>query len=133
MSEPGESATGLIGWFDLTVADAETIRDFYSAVVGWKWSEVGMGGYSDYCMNLPATGDTVAGICHRRDLNANLPSQWLMYITVEDLDQSIAKVLELGGKVLEPARGYAGQGRFCVIQDPAGAVAALYEQPKKRS
>jgi predicted enzyme related to lactoylglutathione lyase len=127
MSDSKAQSTGLIGWFDLTVPDADALRDFYAAVVGWKWSPVQMGGYSDYCMNLPATDETVAGICHRRGMNANLPSQWLLYITVDDLDLSVAKVLELGGKVLEPARGYAGQGRFCVIQDPAGAVAALFQ------
>ena len=127
MSDPKTQPTGLIGWFDLTVPEAETLRDFYAAVVGWKWSPVQMGGYNDYCMNLPATGETVAGICHRRGMNANLPPQWLLYITVDDLDESVAKVLALGGKILEPTRGYAGQGRFCVIQDPAGAVAALFQ------
>ena len=127
MSDSKTPPTGLISWFDLTVPDADALRDFYAAVVGWKWSPVQMGGYSDYCMNLPTTGETVAGICHRQGMNANLPSQWLLYITVDDLDQSVAKALELGGKVLEPPRGYAGQGRFCVIQDPAGAVAALFQ------
>jgi large conductance mechanosensitive channel protein len=39
--EPGEAvvtapAPGSIGWLDLTVEDAPRLRDFYSAVVGWK-------------------------------------------------------------------------------------------------
>ena len=116
---------GRIGWIDLTVPDAEAIRDFYKAVVGWTASEVGMGGYSDYCAH-PAEGEApVAGICHARGANAGLPAQWIVYITVEDLDTSAARCVELGGKILDGPRA-AGGGRFCVIRDPAAAVAALY-------
>jgi predicted enzyme related to lactoylglutathione lyase len=118
---------GSITWFDLTVPNADQVRDFYAAVVGWKWTPLPMGGYSDYCMNLPDSGDTVAGVCHARAVNSSMPAQWMLYINVANLEQSMARVLELGGKVIVPVRGYAGQGRFVVIQDPAGAVAALFE------
>ena len=35
--------TGSMAWIDLTVKNAETVRDFYSAVVGWTSEEVDMG------------------------------------------------------------------------------------------
>ncbi len=127
MSNSPQPPVGSIGWFDLTVPNAEQVRDFYAAVVGWKWTALKMDGYSDYCMNLPGTGDTVAGVCHSRAVNASMPPQWMMYVTVANLEQSIARVGELGGKVIVPIRGYAGQGQFVVIQDPAGAVVALFE------
>jgi hypothetical protein len=38
---------GTIGWFDLTVPNADEVRDFYRAVVGWGVEECEMGGYSD--------------------------------------------------------------------------------------
>jgi len=111
----------------LTVENAQEIRDFYRNVVGWDTSEIDMGGYSDFCMNSPESGKTIAGICHARGENAALPPQWLVYITVEDLDKSAARCVELGGKVLVRSKGLGDTGRFCVIQDPAGAVAALFE------
>ena len=89
-----------------------------------------MGGYSDYCMNEPQTDKTVAGICHARGQNAKLPAAWLVYINVDDVDKSLAKCVELGGEVVSEIRSYGGQGRYCVIRDPAGAVAALFEHPK---
>lgn len=118
----------MIHWVDLTVPDADKLRDFYQHVVGWTVTDVDMGGYKDYCMNLPDTQRTVAGICHARGVNAKLPPQWLIYITVKDLDKSIQACLQRGGEVLsEPTP--MGQGhRYCVIKDPAGAVAALYEE-----
>ena len=83
-----------------------------------------MGGYNDFNMNLPASGETVAGICHARGPNVKLPPQWLIYITVADVDESAKRCVEFGGKIIDGPR-LMGEYRFCVIQDPAGAVAAL--------
>ena len=127
MAESGTMEIGSVGWTDLTVGAAEAVRDFYQAVVGWKSSEVEMGGYSDFSMNVPGSGRTVAGICHARGPNADLPAQWLIYIIVQDLDFSVERCVELGGRVIAGPKGMGTQGRYCVIRDPAGAVAALYQ------
>ena len=125
MTKPND--VGKIGWFDLTVDDAERVRDFYQQVVGWKSEGLDMGGYEDYCM-LPEDGGPVAGVCHARGANAGFPAQWLMYITVANLDESLAQCRALGGEVVRGARGLGGQGRFAVVRDPAGAVCALFEK-----
>jgi predicted enzyme related to lactoylglutathione lyase len=119
-------AIGSVNWFDLTVKDAAKVRDFYAKVVGWKSSGFDMGGYEDFCMHAPANGKTVAGICHARGKNAKLPPQWLIYITVKNLTSSLKQCRALGGKVLVQPHA-AGAGRIAVIQDPAGAVAALFQ------
>ncbi len=126
MSQGQSAKIGAITWQDLTVKDAVHVRDFYSAVVGWKFGEVDMGGYSDFNMQSPETGDSVAGVCHARGVNADLPAQWLVYITVENVDRAAAKCVELGGQVVVAAKPM-GDARFCVIRDPAGAVCALYQ------
>jgi len=115
---------GTVTWQDLTVEDAEKIRDFYQSVVGWRPEPVNVGGYSDFVMT--SEGSEVAGVCHARGANAALPPVWLIYITVDDLDHSIAECERLGGAVLTTPRSYGG-GRYCVIKDPAGAVCALYQ------
>ena len=115
---------GTVTWQDLTVEDAEKIRDFYQSVVGWRPEPVNVGGYSDFVMT--SEGSEVAGVCHARGANAALPPVWLIYITVDDLDHSIAECERLGGSVLTAPRSYGG-GRYCVIKDPAGAVCALYQ------
>jgi uncharacterized protein len=127
MGEQNTRLHGAITWADLTVEDAPALRDFYSAVVGWSAEAVNMGTYSDFSMNLPDGGTPVAGICHARGMNEGLPAQWLVYITVRDLDLSLARCEELGGSVLTPPRSIGQAGRFSVIRDPAGAVAALFE------
>lgn len=123
-----KAKVGTVGWFDLTVPDAGKVKDFYSAVVGWTTSEVPMGDYSDYCMNA-GEGDTVAGICHAKGVNAGIPAAWLIYLTVADLDASLATCKNLGGQALTPVRDMGGYGRMAVIRDPAGAVCALIQPP----
>jgi hypothetical protein len=117
---------GTISWMDLTVDQAERVRDFYQAVVGWQPEAQSMGAYSDFVMN--ADGVATAGICHARGANADVPPVWLIYITVEDLDHSIDETQRLGGALLAAPRSYGG-GRYCVIKDPAGAICALYQPP----
>jgi hypothetical protein len=123
------SELGKIGWIDLTVPNAGAIRDFYRHVTGWTPSAVGMGDYEDYCMTPPGSGQPVAGICHARGDNADLPPAWLIYITVADLDEAIRRCQERGGKVRHPPRDMGGQGSYSIIEDPAGAVTGLFERP----
>ena len=120
------SEPGTIGWMDLTVGAAVKVRDFYTQVVGWEHEPLDMGGYSDYSMGPPGR-NAVAGVCHARGVNAGLPPCWLIYINVADMDASVAAARRLGGKVLLSPRTMQGMGRFCVLEDPAGAAVALFE------
>lgn len=125
MGNSKQQPIGGVTWRDLTVSDADTVGQFYEKVVGWKASAFEMGGYSDYVMK-DASGATVAGVCHARGVNAKIPPQWLIYITVEDVEASAKACVDNGGAVLDGPRKMSGRP-FCVIRDPAGAVAAIIE------
>ena len=133
MSDDSKTQIGTIGWVDLTVPNADEVRDFYAGVVGWKPEALSMGDYNDYVMTVPEDAAGVAGVCHARGGNAGLPPVWLVYFRVADVDESIRICLEKGGKVIAPIRSMGPNGRYCVIQDPAGAVAALSSPPKESS
>lgn len=117
---------GKIGWLDLTIENADQVRDFYAAVVGWEPEGCDMGGYEDYNMKDPGEGQARAGICHKKNSNASQPSVWMPYFTVADLQASMTEVVERGGKVLVDR---SDSGNFVVIQDPSGAICALYHEP----
>jgi predicted enzyme related to lactoylglutathione lyase len=124
MDEPTQQPVpGTIFHHDLTVPDAEGVRDFYAAVAGWTAEGLSMGDYDDFVMRDSA-GTPVAGVCHARGGNAGLPAQWLMYVRVADLDSSIAAATAAGGRALTDAKG-EGSDRYCVLEDPAGAVFAI--------
>lgn len=121
-----EKSFGAIEWHDLTVPNADEVRDFYAAVVGWKPQPVSMGDYNDWGMADSETNEGRAGICNRRGTNVDIPAQWLMYIRVADIDASARECETRGGKILVGPKNMGLEARYCVIQDLAGAVCALY-------
>lgn len=125
MSDKNESVYGTIGWIDLTVPDATAVKDFYTQVTGWKAEPVSLGDYDDY--NMTANGEPKAGVCHKKGVNSDIPSQWMIYINVRDLDESRAQCEANGGKLLTDIRSAGSMGRFCFIEDPAGAACAIFE------
>ncbi|MDB5190481.1 MAG: Glyoxalase/bleomycin resistance protein/dioxygenase [Segetibacter sp.] len=82
-------------WHDLTIQNAAQIGEFYSKVIGWQKEGLSMGEYEDYMMKETGTGEAVAGVCHARGSNDYLPPQWLMYVLVPNLDESIEACRQL--------------------------------------
>ena len=118
---------GEMAWIDLTVDNAEEVKGFYQSVVGWKVDDVSMGDYEDYSMNSPTDNQPIAGVCHARGVNKDLPPAWLPYFLVENIDESVANVQSLGGSLLTEIKTM-GSDRYAVIKDPAGAACAIYQK-----
>jgi predicted enzyme related to lactoylglutathione lyase len=102
------------------------VREFYQSVIGWEADEFKVSDYNDYVISTAQNKQTVAGLCHARGDNANLPPQWIIYIKVHNLDESLAAARQKGGQVLVGPKPF-GNARFCVLKDPAGAVFAVVE------
>ncbi|WP_310572062.1 VOC family protein [Gemmatimonas sp.] len=117
---------GRISWTDLTVPNATELHEFYTKVTDWTPMPLSMGDYDDYLM-LGADGAPQAGVCHARGANSGIPPQWIVYITVSGLDEKLRAVVALGGKIVMPVRHMGTTGRYAMIEDPAGAVCALFE------
>jgi len=119
---------GRIAWLDLTVADPSETLDFYQAVVGWSAEDVDMkdasGQYTDYAL-CTSDGTAVAGVAHARGVNEGLPPVWLICLPVGDLDESLSRVREAGGEVVDARKGSSGDYAYAVIRDPVGVCLAL--------
>lgn len=123
----GDAPMGGISWLDLTVSDASVTKNFYQQVVGWSTDDVEMddGGnsYVDYNM-LDGDGTPVAGICHARGVNQELPPVWMIYLPVGDLAESLRRVEE-EGKLITVIYGKDDAQLYATIQDPVGVYLAL--------
>ena len=122
MAENQEYLPGTIVWRDLTVPDADGLSRFYESVVGWERSV--HEGCDDFNMTPPGAAEPTAGVCYQTGTNAGVPSQWLVYVAVEDIHRSVEEARNRGGKVIDGPR-YMGNHLFCVIEDPVGAVLGL--------
>lgn len=125
---PDLEGSGRIAWLDLTVPGAGETRDFYRAVVGWSVQDVEMEDagepYADYALCTP-DGTAVAGVCQARGVNHAVPPVWLICLPVGDLGESLGRVQDGGGEVVEARKGSAGEYAYAVIRDPVGACLAL--------
>ncbi len=119
------SDIGKIGWLDLTVDNAESLSEFYQSVIGWEIEPVSMGDYNDF--NMTTAGQPVAGVCHARGGNQGIPPQWIMYVTVADIEQGIAAAGSKGGEIIKTIANQEGRATMAFVRDPAGAVFALYQ------
>ena len=117
---------GDVAWLDLTVNNAEQVKDFYQDVVGWQSEGCNMGDYEDYVMNSPIDGEAKAGVCHSTGVNADLPPVWMPYFIVADINESATAVQAKGGSLLTEIKSMGGDDKYVIIKDPAGAICALY-------
>ncbi len=119
---------GSINWHDLTVEHPVEIREFYREVIGWNFEEVAMQDdeteYSDFLMKSEE-GSPVAGICAQRGNNQGIPPQWIMYISVDDVELSVKNALKLGAKLIKEQKAKDGSVFYAILEDPAGAFFAL--------
>jgi uncharacterized protein len=110
---------GAFSWFELTTSDVKAAEAFYTRLFGWTtepWT-----GEGNYTL-IKVDGKEVGGIVSAPSGEVPSPSKWGVYITVTDVDETARKAPELGGKVLVPPTDIPRVGRFCVIEDPQGAV-----------
>ena len=119
---------GTFCWNELITTDTAKAGDFYSSLIGWEKAD--MPGGSPYTL-WKADGKDAGGMMARTPHMGDVPSHWMAYITVEDVDDLASKVAGLGGKVLCPPNDIPGVGRFTIIADPTGASVGLITFPKE--
>ncbi len=111
---------GAFSWFELMTTDVASAKNFYSDLFGWKMEDMSMGDM-DYTV-VKVGEDGQGGIMQTPPQAEGTPPNWGVYVTVDDVDATAGKVEELGGKILVPPTDIPTVGRFCVLQDPQGAV-----------
>jgi len=125
MAEENENKVlGKFVWHDLMTNDVDKAVSFYTGLFGWTIKEVDMGPMGTYKM-IQAAGTEHGGFVGLAPED-NLPSHWTSYVTVDDVDATVARAVELGGKAPVPPMDIPGTGRFAVIVDPHGAVISPY-------
>ena len=116
-------AHGVPSWVDLATPDPAASKRVLRTLFGWTTTEepTDRPGVS---YTMARKGDhAAAGMMLLSDQMAasGMPPVWTSYITVDDLDATVAKVAPAGGTVLQPPIDVMDSGRMAVLSDPAGA------------
>ena len=124
---------GAVSWYELMTTDVDAAAKFYTQLLGWETEETPIADGSKYVM-IKVNGKVIGGMMKTPPQAQGVPPYWGLYVTVNDIDAAAQKVQELGGKILVPPTAIPeAASRFCVIQDPQGAVISLITyQPKEQ-
>jgi predicted enzyme related to lactoylglutathione lyase len=119
---------GALTWTELTTSDTDAAERFYTALFGWTPKHSAPGS------PMPYTEFTVAGAEHPSvgmmakppHLPPAVPSFWLPYFQVTDVDGLVEKAKSHGAQIHFGPQDIPGTGRFAVIADPQGAAFSIY-------
>ncbi|MDG9694397.1 VOC family protein [Streptomyces sp. DH17] len=130
----GTAVTGVPGtpvWNELMTYESAGVAKFYETVFGFELvPEVTTD--VDY-MTLLLDGRPVAGIRGAGDaLSRDRGPHWVTYFRVADAEESLERVIGLGGHVVEPA-GDTEHGRVAMVADPEGARFAVLQGGRSRA
>jgi uncharacterized protein len=115
------NAPGALSWNELSSPDLDASQQFYSSLFGWTVEP--MEGSPQPYLTIK-NGDANNGGMRTLD-SPGPPPHWLVYFAIEDIDDGLAKVEQLGGtKHMGPLD--IGVAKIAVVADPQGAVFALY-------
>lgn len=116
---------GRVVWYELLTSDPKAAIEFYTHVIGWKTQAFDSVG--DYTMWVTEQGP-VGGVGKLPDEAAKMGAQpyWQANVEVADINATVAKVKDLGGKVFHQEKVPA-VGELAVIADPQGAVIAVFQ------
>jgi predicted enzyme related to lactoylglutathione lyase len=119
--EPAATGAGTFHWNELWTGDAKAAVAFYQRVLGYTHEVMPMPEGSYYVLRQGEARR--GGIIEAKA--GNMPSHWLPYVDVADLDDTLQRVNRNGGSTEMPPASVDNVGRFAVVHDPQGARLGL--------
>ncbi len=119
--EPGQFC-----WVELSTSDGEAAKTFYGELFGWTYDPMPMPDNAPPYNIAKVAGERVGAIVE----NKSVPPNWLSYVNVASVDDAAAKAQSLGAKLHAGPFDVFDAGRMAVVQDPEGAVFALWQAGK---
>ena len=124
--------------FEIPAEKLERAKECYSTGFGWKVEKwpvpnsdmVYYGAHTtevDEKMMPKKPGEINGGLMQREE-TAKSP---VIVMKVENIDESLKKILEAGGTVASPTVNIGGMGLYCRVRDTEGNVIGVWQDLKK--
>jgi predicted enzyme related to lactoylglutathione lyase len=115
--------------FDIPADDPERAKSFYSRLFGWKFEKPieDMEYYLVDTKNLEGKPGPGGGLGKRGTADQKM----MDYIGVTSVDEYLAKVEELGGKVLMSKTAVPGMGYLAICMDTENNPFGLWEENRE--
>ncbi|NUU07251.1 VOC family protein [Leifsonia sp. C5G2] len=107
--------------FEFGAPDGGALADFYGRLFGWEVRPSG----PEYWLLSPGGGGLAGGVLQT---SGGTPPYFTVYVSVDDLEASIADAEKLGASRVVEATSVPGVGTFAMIRDPAGNLIGMMVQ-----
>lgn len=115
---------------ELATADLGKAKEFYQKLFEWKLEDVPMGDGDSYTMVEVGDNDYGVGGGMMKAPMPGMPSNWMAYVSVDDIKAATEKAQSLGATVIKGITPIPGMGSFSIISDPTGAVLGLWKSDR---
>ena len=121
---------GEASWHELLTTDAPAAMKFYTEIFQWQPSEtMDMGEMGKYYMFNRPHG-MIGGMMNKPPAMANVPSHWMIYFRVLDINAAAERVKANGGTILNGPMEVPGGDWVLNAKDPQGAGFSLHAKAK---
>ncbi len=115
-------AHGCVFWNELQTHDLAAARKFYEETLSLEFEATEVGGQT-YWLVFNEDGETVGGAFELKGPEmADIPSRWMTFLSVEDVDACVKKAQAAGATVLRAPHDVPEVGRIALLRQPDGAV-----------
>jgi len=130
MNRGGGTAVGQFCWVDLAASDAADAKAFYGQLFGWTPHQQPANGGSFTRLRLAGQDVGSLYLLRQVHLDRGVPSHWMPYVRVGDVEAAVRRAVALGGAVIVPPFSVSGTADIALILDKVGAEVGLWEPAK---
>jgi predicted enzyme related to lactoylglutathione lyase len=119
--------------FEILGEDLDKLRSFYAGLFGWRFERAPIPDEYWLIQTAPARDGSIpdgpninGGLTKAQSSTRGI----INYVSVESLDESCARIKELGGRILTPKREVFDMGWSVLAEDPEGNRFAIWENMK---
>lgn len=119
---------GVFCWSELCTQNWAAAKAFYTQLFDWQSDDQPITEGMYYTM-LQKQGDDIAAMYQMpaEQAQEQVPSHWLNYIAVDDVDSMAEKARALGAEIIAGPHDVMDAGRMVMICEPGGALFALWQ------
>ena len=119
--------------FEIPAKNVEALKSFYEAVLGWKILKAPIPSMDYWIIQTVPTDEK--GMLQRPGVNGGLyprtpdmpGAAQVNYISVENIDEYVAKVITAGGKIIVAKQQIPKIGSLVIAADPEGNAFGLIQ------
>lgn len=113
---------GTFFWNELHTTDPAKALAFFEKILGYSHTSMDAGGGTYHILS---SKDGVGRGGMTANLSRGAAPHWLPYVSVDDVDATVARAKRLGATIPVTPEDIPGVGRVSVLQDPTGASLAI--------